>query len=140
MEVDRRDQQFDPLWHMPVGPRTVFSREIAMPCLNTFDKMQFRRSSFQIQPKRIDNFMLSHNLLEAADYFPMQGDMVFWQGYRYAIVDVAVDPAGYWHQTNVWTGIYVVAIIPPDGDARPPLNPMSRLPTEVTRIRPALAP
>lgn len=134
LEVDRRDQQFDPLWHTPVGPRTVYSREIAMPSLNIFERMKFLRTKFQITPKRVDNFLLTHNLLAKFDYFPMQGDAVFWNGYRYSIVDIALDPAGYWQQTNVWTGIYVVAIIPPEGDARPVSNPMARLPTEAPSL------
>ena len=135
MEVDRSDQKFDPLWHVPIGPRTLFSREISMPCLVTFDKALFRRMKFQIQPKQADYFMLSHNILESADYFPLHGDIVYFNGYRYSIVDITVDPAGYWQQTNLWTGLYVTAIIPPDGDARPVSNPGTCVPAEVSPAR-----
>lgn len=129
LEVDRRDQQFDPLWHMPTGPRTVFSREISIPVINTFEKPKFKRMNFGIQPKKVDYFLLAHNILQRADWFPLNGDMVQWNGYRYAIVDVVLDPSGFWQQTNVWMGLYVTAIIPPDGDARPGLS-SSRLPSE----------
>ena len=45
--------------------------------------------------------------------------MVFWNGYRYAIINVVLPPEAYWQQTNVWLGMYVECAIVPEGDAKP---------------------
>lgn len=134
LEVDRRDQKFDPLWHTPVGPRTMFSREFAMPVVNRFEKPKFKRTRFGVQPKKVDYFLMAHNILSQVDYFPLHGDQIIWNGYRYTIVDIMMDPECYWHQTNVWMGLYVVAVVPPDGDAKPVLNPAVRVPAEKSAI------
>jgi hypothetical protein len=60
------------------------------------------------------------------DYFPTRGDRVFWNGYRYMIINVVLPPDAYWQQTNVWLGLTVECVIPPEGDALP-LKDLSQL-------------
>ncbi len=121
MEVDRSNSQIDTLWHVPLGPRTGFSREIDIPAINYFDKPNWTLTATGLVPKRTDRFWLANNILreECIDYFPERGDMVFWNGYRYAITDVVLPPEAYWQQTNVWLGLYVQCAIVPEGDAKP---------------------
>lgn len=118
-EVDRGGTEFDQLWHMPTGPRTQFSRTIDLPVLNVFEKPDWRLTKLGIVPQRRDKFIASNLHLQEYDYWPERGDQVFWNGYRYQIINVVLDPSAYWQQTNVWLGLYMEAIIVPEGDARP---------------------
>lgn len=136
LEVDRRSANIDALWHVPLTDRTTFSRQIPMPCINTFVKPDWRLTKMGIVPQRQDKFALSHLLLKEADYFPMRGDMVAWNSYRYMILNVELAPEGYWQQTNIWMGLVCTCIIPPDGDARPLLNLAQPAPSEWVAVRP----
>lgn len=131
MEVDRRSAKYDALWHVPLNDRTAFSRTIPIPAINTFERPDWRLTKVGIVPQRKDKFTLSNLLLREADYFPVRGDMVFWNGYRYMIIKVVLDPLGYWQQTNVWLGLVCECVIPPDGDARPLLDLSNPVPDEL---------
>jgi len=133
MEVDRSIEKIDTLWHMPVNERTQFTREMAIPCLNKHDKPQWRTLKTGIlTPLRRDNFILSNLILQEFNYFPRKGDMVCYNGYRYMIYEIVIDPQGLWQQTNVWLALIAQCIIPPDGDARPVPDHCTRAPAEVS--------
>jgi len=119
LEVDRRSAVYDQLWHVPLGDRTQFSRTLEIPAINTFERPDWRLTKVGIVPQRKDKFTLSNLILQEMDYFPVRGDMVFWNGYRYMVINVVLEPNGYWQQTNIWLGLVCECIIPPDGDARP---------------------
>lgn len=118
-EVDRKSCRFDALWHAPLDDRTVFSRVLDIPAINKFEKPDWRLTKIGVVPQRRDVFILDHLLLQEFDYFPVRGDLVFFNGYRYMIVNVNLAPEGYWQQTNVWLGMSCECVIPPEGDARP---------------------
>jgi hypothetical protein len=119
MEVDKRNVVYDQLWHVPLDSRTHFSRTIPIPAINSFERPDWRLTKVGIVPQRKDKFTLSNLILQQVNYFPERGDMVFWNGYRYMIIKVVLEPQGYWQQTNVWLGLVVECVIPPEGDARP---------------------
>lgn len=121
MEVDRHNSQIDTLWHVPLPERTGISRQIDIPAINYFEKPQWTLTAQGLVPKRNDKFWMANSILadESIDYFPERGDMVFWNGYRYAIINVVLPPDAYWQQTNVWLGLYVECAIVPEGDAKP---------------------
>lgn len=121
MEVDRNNAQIDTLWHVSTTQRTGISRQIDIPAINYFDKPQWTLTAQGLVPKRNDRFWLANDILreECVDYFPERGDMVFFNGYRYAILNVVLPPEAYWQQTNVWLGLYVECSVVPEGDARP---------------------
>lgn len=129
-EVNRDSASMDPYYNVPTGPRTIFSRELDIPAINLFEKPKFRRLKHGSEYSRYDKFLLAHNILKELDYFPIRGDQVYWNGYRYDITEVVLEPDSYWQQTNVFMGIYVEAVASPTGDARPPENPATRLPAE----------
>lgn len=139
MEVDRRSAKYDALWHVPLNDRTQFSRVLPIPAINTFERPDWRLTKVGIVPQRKDKFTLSHLLLQEADYFPVRGDMVFWNGYRYMIIKVVLDPQGYWQQTNVWLGLVVECVIPPDGDARPLIDLSVAVPAEILQTNQVLS-
>jgi hypothetical protein len=131
LEIDRRASGIDPLWHAPIGDRTPVARDLEIPAINTFSKPDWRLTKIGVTPKRDDKFWLSNNGLQEANYFPMRGDLVVWNGYRYMIEKVTIDPAAYWQQTNVWLGLVVECVIPPEGDSRPAVNSALVTPAEV---------
>jgi len=135
-EADHRSQKIDHLWHMPLDNRTVFSRVLDIPCLNSHERPRWSQTKVGLYAQRNDRFTLSNLILQELDYFPERGDQVYYNGYRYMIVDVVLEPQGYWQQTNVWLGLAVVCIIPPDGDARPVTNPGEAVPSELYQTRP----
>jgi len=129
-EVNREGSQIDPLWHSPVGDRVQFSRELAIPAINFHDKPQWTLTPTGYVAKRNDKFCLSQVSLVKFDWFPMRGDMVFFNGYRYMIINTVLPPEAYWAQTNFWIGIYVECVIAPEGDARPQPDQSKRGPNE----------
>jgi hypothetical protein len=135
-EVDRATAKFDQLWHVPLDDRTVFSRTLEIPAINTQEKPQWRLTKIGLVPQRKDKFTMSNLILQEFDYFPNRGDLVFYNGYRYMIVNVVIEPNAYWHQTNVWMGLVVECMIPPEGDARPVPNLSVPTPSEMGQTRP----
>lgn len=127
-EVDRgTGVTLDPQWGNPTSPRTTFSRELSIPSINNFDSQKFRVWWNKVT-SRGDRFWLSNLGLQKANYFPIQGDQVYWTGYRLTIINVNVPPESYWGQTGVWLGLVVDCVLAPYGDALPPsdlskLNP-----------------
>jgi hypothetical protein len=130
-EVDRRSQIIDSLWHVPLDSRTAFSRVLEIPCINTHEKNRWRLTKTGRFAQRVDKFTIANLDLREFDYFPEGGDLVYYNGYRYMIDHVSLEPQGYWHQTNVWMGLVIECFIPPDGDARPVVNPGEAVPSEV---------
>lgn len=119
-EVSTNPADIDHLWHVSRGPRQAFRRELNIPCINVFEKPDWRLTVLGIAPQRRDTFWISNVSLRIDfNYFPCRGDMVYWNGYRYMIMDATVDPSAYWQQTNVWLGMVVHCQIVPEGDARP---------------------
>lgn len=135
MEVNRASAKFDTLWHVPLDDRTSFTRIMDIPCVNSFEKPDWRLTKIGIVPKRKDYFDLSNLILKEFDYFPVRGDMVFFNGYRYMIINVVLSPNAYWHQTNVWISMRVECQIPPEGDARPTPNLSQPTPAEIFQTR-----
>lgn len=134
-EVSRKDSKIDHLWHVPLDDRTVFSRTLEIPAINMFERPDWRLTKVGITPLRKDKFWLSNLALQEFDYFPERGDQVFWNGYRYTIRDVVLDPSAYWHQTGVWLGLVCECIIAPQGDARPVLDVNNPVPREIGETR-----
>ncbi len=130
LEVDRSKGNIDPLWHMPISDRTQFGREFDMPAINQFEKPDWRLTRMGIVPARRDKFWLANSILQELNYFPERGDAVYFNGYRYVIEKVVLDPSAYWHQTNVWLGLVCECIVPPEGDSRPVPNLSERAPSE----------
>lgn len=139
-EVDRSDSEIDPLWHTSVSARLKYSRELDILALNKFQKPDWKLTRLGITPQRRDDFLLAFNVLKEVDYFPERGDRVYWNGYRYVILNVVIDPESYWQQTNQWVGLRVECIVPPDGDAKPLPDQSTRalveLPTTVVKPQP----
>jgi hypothetical protein len=108
-----------------------FGRELEIPAINTFQKPDWRLTRLGIVPQRRDNFWIANTHLQDFDYFPMRGDMVYWNGYRYIIINVVIDPQAYWHQTNVWLGLVVECVVAIQGDSRPVLNHGVAVPAEL---------
>lgn len=124
-EVDRENEKIDPLWQVPLGPRTLFTKRtpLLIPALNGFQTNTWKNSKEGRYVKRDDLFVLSHKSLIDFDYFPMAGDLVWWNGYRYQIVNISIPANGYWQQTNVWMGLNCECVIAPEGDAKPVADP-----------------
>lgn len=136
MEVDRSSEKFDALWHVPLDDRTVFSRVIDMPTIVQFEKPDWRLTRVGIVPMQKSTVWMANLLLQQFDWFPIRGDMMFFNGYRHLIVDVQLRPEAYWMQTNVWLGLICLTVIPAQGDARPTLDPASPVPREIAQVRP----
>jgi hypothetical protein len=130
-EIDRSPESFDPLWHQPVSTRTQYVRILQVPCIVQFDKMNWslrRQGRYAEQKIR---FWVSNLTLQTLDYFPLPGDLVYWNGYRTEIVTPEFEPNSFWGQTNVWLGVIYSAAIVPEGDAKPMLNPSKPMPVEI---------
>jgi len=136
LEVDRASSQFDALWHMPLDSRTHFSREIDIKCIVQQERPDWKLTKVGIAPQQKRKFTMDNLLLQEADYFPQRGDLIFYDGYRNLIVNVVLEPNGFWNQTNVWLGLICETIIPVDGDARPLTNVGEAVPAEKTLSRP----
>lgn len=146
-EVDRDSNNFDPMWHMPLTPRTPFSRVLEIPAIVTFEKPDWRLTKLGMRPIQQFGFWLATEHLRAPDesskgdskairldYFPLRGDMIYYIGYRLMIINAVPDPKAYWQQTNVWTGIVCEATIVPDGDAKPIPNLGEASPAELPGV------
>ena len=143
-EVDRGDQAVDPLWHMPVSERTVFSRTLEVPAIVQFEKPNWQLTKLGITPKQRFKFWLANihlcppgSLVDdretspiRLDYFPLRGDLVYYIGYRLMIMNVVLDPSAYWLQSGVWLGLVCEVSIVPDGDARPVVDLGTPVPAE----------
>jgi len=117
LEVDRSPNKIDPLWHVQKSPTQEFSRKLQIFAINQFEKPDWRLKVQGIVPQRTDRFWVSRLELVRKDYYPTRGDLIMWNGYRYAVVESVIPPDAYWQQTGVWLGMYVRATINPDGDA-----------------------
>ena len=135
-EVNRKDSKVDPLWHMPLDGRTTFDRELEIPCIVKQDRPDWRLTKVGMVPKQKCTFWMDNLLLKEADYFPSRGDFVWYNGYRNLIINVVLEPNGFWQQTNVWLGLIVETIIPVDGDARPLAEPAVAAISEIRQTRP----
>lgn len=118
-EVDRDINKTDDLWHMPLTERTIFSRRLEIPAIIMFERPNWLLTKLGIQPVVRSKFWLSNLGLQAADYFPAQGDFISHNGYRCMVNKVVLEPGAFWQQTNVWLGLVCETIIAPEGDARP---------------------
>jgi hypothetical protein len=135
-EVDRRSAKIDALWHVPLDDRTVFSRDFEMAALIQRERPDWRLTRVGIVPQQKHKFWLANVILQEMDYFPMRGDMIFYDGYRHMIVKPVLEPSSYWHQTNVWLGLVCETVIPAEGDARPVPNVALPVPAEIMQTRP----
>jgi hypothetical protein len=136
MEIDRRTTTFDHLWHVPLSDRTAFSRVFDMPVIVQAQKPDWRLTRVGIVPLQKNQVWMGHLILKEADWWPVRGDMMIFNGYRNMIINVVVDPNSYWQQTNVWMGIICTTVIPPEGDAKPLINPAVPVPAELYQTQP----
>jgi hypothetical protein len=132
-EIDRSPEHIDGLWHVPVEDRHQISRQLDIYAINQFKKPVWNRTKLGITYQRRDTFWLSYLALQKFDWWPLQGDLLYWVGYRYLVLDVNVPPECYWGQTGVWTGITVECIVPADGDAIPAFPEDKAQPAETKR-------
>ena len=136
MEVDRRTAQIDALWHVPLNDRTVFSRVFEMPIIVTKERPDWRLTRVGLVPQQKHKIWMANLILQEVDWFPLRGDLMYFNGYRHMIINVVLEPEAYWQQTNVWLGLQCETIIPADGDARPVLNQGEIVPRELMQTRP----
>jgi hypothetical protein len=136
MEVDRRATKYDALWHVPLDDRTVFSRVLDIPAIVTKERPDWRLTRVGIVPQQKHKFWVANLLLQQVDYFPVRGDMVYYDGYRHMIINTVLEPNAFWQQTNVWLGMVCETIIPAEGDARPLVNLGAAAPAEIIQTRP----
>jgi len=136
LEVDRRSTKYDDLWHMPLDERTVFSRELKVPALVTKERPDWRLTKVGLTPMQKHKIWLANLHLQEFDWFPAQGDMMFFDGYRHMIQKVVLEPQAFWQQTNVWLGLICETVIPAEGDAKPLLDPSVPVPQERIQTRP----
>lgn len=118
-EIDRSAEKLDPVWNVPLTGRDTVARKLDVPCINLHPKNNWTMTAQGLVPQQKDNFILSHLSLIKFDWFPNRGDLVVFKGYRYMIIHVDIPGEAYWQQTNVWLGLEVQCIVPPDGDGRP---------------------
>lgn len=123
LEASQSVADIDPLWHVSTSDRTIISRELDIPAIVKFEKLQWRLTRLGRIPQQNLRFWLANLTLQKFDYFPTAGDQVYWNGYRLGITGIDFEPRSYWQQTNVWLGLIAVAAIIPEGDARPSINP-----------------
>lgn len=135
LETSHSEAETDDLWHAPRGGRVLIERRLEIPALNIHDKPDWKKTMLGIKNVRNDKFLISHNALKDADYFPQRGDRIVWNGYRHLILKVAIPPEAIWGQTNVWMGLQVETEIAPDGDVKPGVDPGVVVPAEVSAIK-----
>jgi hypothetical protein len=136
-EIDRRSERYDDLWHVPLDDRTKFSRVIdELPVIVQAERPDWRLTRVGIVPQQKYKVWMSNLGLQAANYFPTRGDIMYYNGYRNMIINVVIEPTSMWMQTNVWLGLLVETTIPADGDARPLVSPNEPAPSERIQTRP----
>jgi hypothetical protein len=135
-EVDRRSEKVDDLWHVSLDERTVFARVIEMPVIINAERPDWRLTRVGLAPQQKYKVWMANLLLQAVDWFPQRGDLMYYNGYRNMIINVVLEPMAYWQQTNVWLGLICETIIPADGDARPLINPGVPPLSETVQVRP----
>lgn len=136
-EVDRGSRKYDPLWHVPLNDRTVFSRQITdLPALLQKERPDWRLTKIGLVPQQKWKVWLANLHLQKVNWFPNRGDMMYFDGYRHMIINVVLEPNGFWQMTNVWLGLVCETIIPADGDALPLLNPGVAAPNELIQTNP----
>lgn len=131
-EVDR-EQALDPILHVPLAKRTLFTARSPMqiPAIDQFVKPDWRLGPIARTTNRRDNFTVDRLTLEELDYFPSGGDQIFWNGYRYTILNAVPPESAFWQQTGVWTSMICEAVIAPEGDAAPLADLSQPLPSEI---------
>lgn len=119
-EVNRDPAGIDPIWHENENVRHQFLRTLDIYGINQFQKPSLTELlKTAITYQRKDTFWLSNLALKAFDYWPLRGDYVYWNGYRYMVLHVGLPPECHWGQTGLWTGLTVDCIVPAGGDALP---------------------
>lgn len=133
-EIDRSPGQIDPLWHSSLHPRPQFTQRspLEIPAINKFTKQSWVNTKYGRYAGRDDVFWISRVSLQEHNYFPEAGDLIYWAGYRYQIVNVNIPPNAYWSQTGVWMGLVAECVIAPTGDARPLVDLTVAAPSEIS--------
>lgn len=132
-EVDRQNGQFDDLWHYAATERTQFRRDFELYCIVLREgNPNWKQTRIGMVPTQRMKFWYSQKGLEKANWFPLRGDYIYYDGYRNLITKVVIDGKLYWQQTNVWMGLVCETVIPPEGDARPAVNIGQTVPSEVS--------
>ena len=132
-EVDRPKggENLDELWGTNKTRRLQFTdRVLNIPALNQFSSQSFRPWWNRVTT-RGDRFWISYLGLQRADYFPIVGDQVYWNGYRLTIINVNVPPESYWGQTGIWTALTTDCVLAPYGDALLPPDLSRPAPNEL---------
>lgn len=147
-EVNRKGDNVDNLWHMPLTERTIFTRELNVPVIVKSDRPDWRLTRLGLTPIQRFKFIVAtlhlHPMDESAkqeematglppirlDYFPQRGDQIYYIGYRLMITKVVPEQEGAWGQTNVYLGFLVECCIAPEGDARPLIDLSTSAPAE----------
>lgn len=128
----RRDQgTIDPLWHFEITPHMVFSRTLEIPAIRTTERPKLVNGRQGLTYVRSDSFWVSNLGLIKANYFPTPGDLVWWNGYRYQIIEPIIPPESEWGQTGVWLGLVCRSMLVPYGDAILGPDPSLGQPTPV---------
>lgn len=107
-----------------------------MPVIIQAEKPDWRLTRVGIVPQQRYKVWMGNLLLEKAEWFPMRGDIMYYNGYRNMIINVVLEPTSYWQQTNVWLGLVCETCIAADGDARPLIDPGNPPPAERIQTRP----
>lgn len=107
-----------------------------MPVLIQAERPDWRLTRAGVTPQQKYKVWMANKLLEKAEWFPMRGDVMYYNGYRNMIINVVLEPTSFWQQTNVWLGLVCETIIHADGDARPLLDPGTPPPSERIQTRP----
>jgi len=101
-----------------------------MPVIIQTERPDWRLTKVGIVPQQKHKVWMANRLLKEADWFPMRGDIMYYNGYRNMIINVVLEPQSFWQQTNVWLGLVCETIITADGDAKPLVNPSAPQPAE----------
>jgi len=139
-EIDRQSKTIDALWNYDTKPYHQYTRDISMPCVIKMDKLNWAARRYGNVAEQKGTVTLDHLLLQEADYFPMRGDGFYYNGYRWVITNIDLDPTGYWQQTNVWLGLNAEIHIDTEGDNRPNVNPGQIVPAEQSPTKQILHP
>ena len=135
-EVERKAGTYDSLWHVSLSDRTVFSRVIPMPALVMAERPDWRLTKVGLVPHQKYKVWMANLWLQKLNWFPMRGDIMYYNGYRNMIINVVLEPQGFWQQTNVWLGLVCETTITADGDAKPLINPSETPPAERIQTNP----